>query len=82
MNDVSPIIIDHVCEELMCGLFFQFPGGSDNYMTITGTNHPFLSSTVGMPEFHNDILCFYFFLFPENPLCMETEILRKSLNVV
>ncbi|KAG5286625.1 hypothetical protein AALO_G00017030 [Alosa alosa] len=23
----------------------KFPGGSDNYMTITGTNHPFLSST-------------------------------------
>ncbi|XP_031415152.1 TOX high mobility group box family member 4-A isoform X3 [Clupea harengus] len=23
----------------------EFPGGSDNYMTITGTNHPFLSST-------------------------------------
>uniref|UniRef100_A0A3Q3NJR8 TOX high mobility group box family member 4 b n=1 Tax=Labrus bergylta TaxID=56723 RepID=A0A3Q3NJR8_9LABR len=24
---------------------FQFPGGSDNYLTISGSSHPFLSSS-------------------------------------
>lgn len=26
----------------------QFPGGSDNYLTISGAGHPFLSSEVGI----------------------------------
>lgn len=30
----------------MCVL--QFPGGSDTYLTISGTGHPFLSSEVGV----------------------------------
>lgn len=31
---------------------FQFPGGSDNYLTISGSGHPFLtSSEVGLCGF-------------------------------
>lgn len=26
-------------------IFLQFPGGSDNYLTISGSSHPFLSSS-------------------------------------
>lgn len=29
----------------LCSLMFQFPGGSDNYLTISGSSHPFLSSS-------------------------------------
>lgn len=29
-------------------IFLQFPGGSDNYLTISGSSHPFLSSEVGL----------------------------------
>lgn len=29
----------------MCIFMFQFPGGTDNYLTISGSSHPFLSSS-------------------------------------
>lgn len=29
----------------MCTFMFQFPGGTDNYLTISGSSHPFLSSS-------------------------------------
>lgn len=29
----------------LCTFSFQFPGGSDNYLTISGSSHPFLSSS-------------------------------------
>lgn len=36
-----------------CTLIFQFPGGSDNYLTISGSSHPFLSSSeVGLYIFN------------------------------
>lgn len=31
--------------ELSLCIFLQFPGGSDNYLTISGSSHPFLSSS-------------------------------------
>lgn len=31
-------------ESNLC-VFLQFPGGSDNYLTISGSSHPFLSSS-------------------------------------
>lgn len=50
-------------------IFLQFPGGSDNYLTISGSSHPFLSSSeVGLYIFtlHGN-------LFSERTLFMATK---------
>uniref|UniRef100_A0A8C3UXP9 TOX high mobility group box family member 4 n=1 Tax=Catharus ustulatus TaxID=91951 RepID=A0A8C3UXP9_CATUS len=43
----------------------QFPGGSDNYLAITGTSHPFLS---GAETFHTPSLGDEEFEIPPIPL--------------
>lgn len=66
----------------MCVRFvFQFPGGSDNYLTISGASHPFLSSSeVATQTFHFTLFSKHsfplFFLSPILSLCLQ--ILKQS----
>lgn len=60
---------------------FQFPGGSDNFLTISGASHPFLSSSeVATQTFHFTLFSKHafplFFLSPILFLCLQ--ILKQS----